>query len=354
MEPILLQASQRPTVKAVGTEFYENIRVPETATLFEVVPEPDNPYDPNAISIRYGGQTVGYISRSRTATYLPFINRIAASGKTAIVQGRYRRDEYGFINLHLYLLATDTAIPPNVQLVPKASSYSVPNAYQGDRKGKVITPPKPSKPAPSAYVRPAALNKIQPAKVPSSTVAHAAAVKPTVGAESVKTGNETKNNDGINGSTLRNLAIIIGVILCGLALWGQGNDWGRTLNSSEEDTSLSYPTSYSNVISTLSPEYSSPSSEPYNADRIMGWSDNRARYLCHDRIKQQLKSPSTAKFEGLFDFIAVQSADHKDWMIHGHVDAQNAFGATLRTNWTCTVTPIDEDNAMVDATLSEY
>lgn len=342
MEPILLQASQRPTVKAVGTEFYENIRVPETATLFEVVPEPDNPYDPNAISIRYGGQTVGYISRSRTATYLPFINRIAASGKTAIVQGRYRRDEYGFINLHLYLLATDTAIPPNVQLVPKASSYSVPNAYQGDRKGKVITPPKPSKPAPSAYARPAAL---------TSTVAHAAAVKPTVGAESVKTGNETKDNDGINGSTLRNLAIIIGVVLCGLALWGQGS-WGQTLGIGKK--AIAYPTSYSHVISTLSPEYSSPSSEPYNADRIMGWSDNRARYLCHDRIKQQLKSPSTAKFEGLFDFIAVQSADHKDWMIHGHVDAQNAFGATLRTNWTCTVTPIDKDNAMVDATLSEY
>lgn len=351
MEPILLQASQRPTVKAVGTEFYENIRVPETATLFEVVPEPDNPYDPNAISIRYGGQTVGYISRSRTATYLPFINRIAASGKTAIVQGRYRRDEYGFINLHLYLLATDTAIPPNVQLVPKASSYSVPNAYQGGKKGKVITSPKPSKPAPSVYARPAEPGKIQPAKVPSGTVAHTAVVKPTAGAESVKGGNTTKDNDGINGSTLRNLAIIIGVVLCGLALWGQGN-WGRTLGIGEK--AITYPTSYSNVISTLSPEYSSPSSEPYNADRIMGWSDNRARYLCHDRIKQQLKSPSTAKFEGLFDFIAVQSADHKDWMIHGHVDAQNAFGATLRTNWTCTVTPIDKDNAMVEATLSEY
>lgn len=351
MEPILLQASQRPTVKAVGTEFYENIRVPETATLFEVVPEPDNPYDPNAISIRYGGQTVGYISRSRTATYLPFINRIAASGKTAIVQGRYKHDEYGFINLHLYLLATDTAIPPNVQLVPKASSYSVPNAYRGDKKGKVITPPKSSKPAPSAYARPAELSKIQPAKVPSGTVAHTAVVKPTVGAGTVKASNTTKDNDGINGSTLRNLAIIIGVVLCGLALWGQGS-WGRTLGIGEK--AIAYPTSYSNVISTLSPEYSSSSSEPYDADRIMGWSDNRARYLCHDRIKQQLKSPSTAKFEGLFDFIAVQSADHKDWMIHGHVDAQNAFGATLRTNWTCTVTPIDKDNAMVEATLSEY
>jgi hypothetical protein len=201
------------------------------------------------------------------------------------------------------------------------------------------------------YARPAALSKIQPAKVPSGTVAHTAAVKPTVGAESVKGGNTTKDNDGINGSTLRNLAIIIGVVLCGLALWGQGS-WGQTLGIGKK--AIAYPTSYSNVISTLSPEYSSPSSEPYNADRIMGWSDNRARYLCHDRIKQQLKSPSTAKFEGLFDFIAVQSADHKDWMIHGHVDAQNAFGATLRTNWTCTVTPIDKDNAMVDATLSEY
>ena len=176
-------------------------------------------------------------------------------------------------------------------------------------------------------------------------------VKPTVGAESVKGGNTTKDNDGINGSTLRNLAIIIGVVLCGLALWGQGS-WGRTLGIGEK--AIAYPTSYSNVISTLSPEYSSSSSEPYDADRIMGWSDNRARYLCHDRIKQQLKSPSTAKFEGLFDFIAVQSADHKDWTIHGHVDAQNAFGATLRTNWTCTVTPIDKDNAMVEATLSEY
>lgn len=55
----------------------EEIEVTVPATL---VPEPDNPHDRNAISVRINGEVVGYIGKDETKTYLKDIQRITASG----------------------------------------------------------------------------------------------------------------------------------------------------------------------------------------------------------------------------------------------------------------------------------
>lgn len=45
-----------------------------------IVPEPDNPHDRNAISVRVGGQVVGYIAKEETRSYLNDVQRVTASG----------------------------------------------------------------------------------------------------------------------------------------------------------------------------------------------------------------------------------------------------------------------------------
>jgi hypothetical protein len=44
------------------------------------VPEPDNPYDKNAISVRIKGKVVGYLEREVAPLYKPHVDRITASG----------------------------------------------------------------------------------------------------------------------------------------------------------------------------------------------------------------------------------------------------------------------------------
>lgn len=55
-------------------------------------------------------------------------------------------------------------------------------------------------------------------------------------------------------------------------------------------------------------------------------------------MKHQLKSPSTAKFASEFDDESkYQINDDESIIIRSYVDAQNTFGATVRTYFKCTV-----------------
>lgn len=48
-------------------------------TVAVLVPEPDNPYDPNAISIHVEGRRVGYLRRDVAAQYLPGLHKLMAA-----------------------------------------------------------------------------------------------------------------------------------------------------------------------------------------------------------------------------------------------------------------------------------
>ena len=51
---------------------------------------------------------------------------------------------------------------------------------------------------------------------------------------------------------------------------------------------------------------------------------------CEDLVTQQLKSPSTAEFDS-------SASGDGTWTVIGYVDAQNGFGAMVRSEFGCTV-----------------
>lgn len=84
--------------------------------------------------------------------------------------------------------------------------------------------------------------------------------------------------------------------------------------------------------STGSGSYSSSS------DSGVRLSDAEAFTVAQAMVKQELKSPSTAKFCTTSQ--ATITHDGDKYTVKGWVDAQNSFGATLRSNWTCKFTAV--------------
>lgn len=62
-------------------------------------------------------------------------------------------------------------------------------------------------------------------------------------------------------------------------------------------------------------------------------------YECQDAVRARLRSPSTAKFPGPFTENpqdVVRFMVDSSYRMLSYVDAQNAFGGTLRSNFICT------------------
>ncbi|MEB3024136.1 HIRAN domain-containing protein [[Mycobacterium] crassicus] len=69
----------------------------------ELVPEPDNPYDEWAISVRADGNVLGHLRREDAPAWAPVARRIAASGLTAVTDGRvYLYEGLDWANLDRY------------------------------------------------------------------------------------------------------------------------------------------------------------------------------------------------------------------------------------------------------------
>ena len=63
-----------------------------------------------------------------------------------------------------------------------------------------------------------------------------------------------------------------------------------------------------------------------------------------DIIKEKLKSPSTAKFPSLNDW-SIYEKSYNTYSVSSYVDAENGFGAEIRTYFSLTVTT---DNEILD------
>lgn len=61
-----------------------------------------------------------------------------------------------------------------------------------------------------------------------------------------------------------------------------------------------------------------------------------AYYACQLFAKDRLKAPSTAKFPS-YDNGAVITLSANSWKVNSYVDAQNSFGAQIRTSYSCSV-----------------
>lgn len=99
----------------------------EIEEVFEafLIPEPDNPHDANAVSVRVNGHVVGYLDRDAAQVYRPILHRIAASGMVATTTARIwavvreswednQRARF-FANVRIYLPEPHQILPLNNQ-----------------------------------------------------------------------------------------------------------------------------------------------------------------------------------------------------------------------------------------------
>ena len=70
-----------------------------------LVPEPDNPHDPNAVMVQIEGRLVGYLSRADAVAYAPLVQSLAARGRTAVCEAMVagRGESSGTSNLGVFL-----------------------------------------------------------------------------------------------------------------------------------------------------------------------------------------------------------------------------------------------------------
>lgn len=73
-----------------------------------------------------------------------------------------------------------------------------------------------------------------------------------------------------------------------------------------------------------------------------------AAIMCEKFATKKLKSPSTAKFAGVFDGVEAKfmRKDKKGWsyfIYNSWVDAQNTFGAKIRNNFSCQIKSKDNE-----------
>lgn len=68
--------------------------------------------------------------------------------------------------------------------------------------------------------------------------------------------------------------------------------------------------------------------------------------VCTQVVKERLRAPATAKFPNPYEEdgeVRVSSDFDKRWTVRSHVDAENGFGANIRTDWTCVVDHTERD-----------
>lgn len=91
--------------------------------------------------------------------------------------------------------------------------------------------------------------------------------------------------------------------------------------------------------SSSSSSKSSSDTDSYSHDKY------DAQVLAEKEVKNRLKSPSSADF----CWSPTVSRSGNTWTVSGYVDAQNSFGATVRSNYTVKITFTSKDYYRVDS-----
>lgn len=88
MPRIKLAPTKQPNTRAIGLQYHlDNVKTLPTGVVeLELIPEPDNPYDERAISVRHQGRIIGYIPREETNKYWQSVARIARRKDVPVAQ----------------------------------------------------------------------------------------------------------------------------------------------------------------------------------------------------------------------------------------------------------------------------
>jgi hypothetical protein len=93
---------QEALTEISGRQADEEIRVEKIAVL---VPEPDNPHDPNAIAVQIDGRLVGYLSRNENPRWQDIVKTLGARDHSAAAEAMIagRGPGGGTTNLGVFL-----------------------------------------------------------------------------------------------------------------------------------------------------------------------------------------------------------------------------------------------------------
>lgn len=67
-----------------------------------------------------------------------------------------------------------------------------------------------------------------------------------------------------------------------------------------------------------------------------GGDEGGAIAYCHQFVEDRLRAPSTADFPSSPEHRVTELGDQR-WRVAAYVDAENGFGAQIRTEWTCEI-----------------
>lgn len=90
-------------------------------------------------------------------------------------------------------------------------------------------------------------------------------------------------------------------------------------------------------------------SDPNDEDHINGMDRAMAFVLCKKNVEKKLSSPASAKWQSITSATIEKSDDGGQWGVRTHVDSENGFGASQRTEVVCTVRPSSKDTAEVES-----
>jgi hypothetical protein len=66
--------------------------------------------------------------------------------------------------------------------------------------------------------------------------------------------------------------------------------------------------------------------------------------LCRQFVRERLKAPSTADFQPCYESVVRQGAAANIWTVASWVDAENSFGAKIRTTYVCQLEDTGDGN----------
>ena len=96
-----LKKKERYKFKVAGLSHYcENYRGvidPEGRLTVDLIPEPDNPHDPNAIRVYMNGKHIGYVPKEKTAKVRKFLSKIYEISAEVELDGDFWEDVEIFI-----------------------------------------------------------------------------------------------------------------------------------------------------------------------------------------------------------------------------------------------------------------
>lgn len=78
--------------------------------------------------------------------------------------------------------------------------------------------------------------------------------------------------------------------------------------------------------------------------RAPGLNPSMAHVVCEELVQNQLKAPSTAKFSRENSSETTYYIGNGRYQVQSWVDAQNSFGAQIRTDYVCVVENTGDDN----------